>query len=898
LIIVLSLVLSISALAASSATQPLANGLSLTVNYTTNAITGETEPEAEVTIELRDESGELKDSALVSADESGQFLAVTADIVPGDRVSASAGETFAEINPVGRLEGQPWADSDRVIATLHAAWFEGSLDVSCGVYEDDPPVVIDSTAIADGGGFECDFSGQWDLQAPHLVAVAYSEPDGDRVIRELPWPWMRVNYTHDRPGMNYPRGHFFDVFVTDSSGVTEKGSGVSVSVENGGWDGDGFDTVDWSGQQPDIQPFDKVVFLADDGFAGHLWVGEIKGILDTDTDAIQGTVNAPEVAEEMLPVQCQPWGAWEAGIDAPEKLSETPPDDDDTTPFGCAWDSAGEWDILPGQDLAVLYIESDLDRVIRVFHEAAPRLGISQWAQGEVVAGGNVAIRMRMSNEGDAAAENVSLGTTLLGLSYIGDTSALAHSGSGAGPISWDLGTLNPGMAVEFDAFFDVTAGVGEIVSSALEIATTSYDAGDPADKTSFWERVVQDGIASPGIAKWSVTPDPAPGGHLTYVIEVCNNAAYFSDLVTVTDTTDEFQALLGWWASEAGWMEVSFEPAQLVVTIPALPAYTCHELYVQAEVDAGVEPGQMLANSVTLQMDGDPDPDDNYYELKLQAASPHHNLAVAKQGGPGMPIPGGQLRYFIDVVNTGNISIPDTFQVTDTFPPGTIFADSWFMDGDARVPLVPLTITDDVVTWQVPGLDNGAHFVIELLLIVDHDVEPGLELVNHVSVEELVGEDSYADNGASWQDTLRPFGPNLAVDKSSRLTDGGIEYEIHFANPGSATVEAVTIADTLPPLVSYSGDWWHGSDFNWERLAAYEQADDQLVWQLSEIRPGEAGALFFRVGLVEPEVSHRFVNVVEITLPEGDTYPQDNVAQDVIFAGGDVIFQDGFESD
>jgi uncharacterized repeat protein (TIGR01451 family) len=597
-------------------------------------------------------------------------------------------------------------------------------------------------------------------------------------------------------------------------------------------------------------------------------------------------------------VECHPWGAWGAGIDAPEIFSETPPDDDATDPYICAWDAGGEWDILPGQRLAVMYIEPDLDRVIRVFHEPTSHLGIGQSMQGEAAAGGNVVIRMHARNDGDAAAENVTLDATLLGFTYLHDTSGLPHAGSGAGPISWDLGTLNPGMAVEFDVFFDVTAGVGEIVSSALEIATTSYDIGDPAEKTSLLERVVQDGVAFPGVSKWAVTMDPAPGGRLIYVISVCNNDAYFSDSISVTDTPDEFQQLLEWWASDAGWMEVSFEPGQLVVTILALPAYTCHELYVQAEVDAGVEPGQMLANSVTLQMDGDPNPDDNYHELQLQAASPHHNLAIAKQGGPGMPIPGGQLRYFIDVVNTGNISIPDTFQVTDTLPPGTTFADSWSMDGDARVPLAPLTITDDFVTWQIPGLDNGAHFVIELLLIVDHDAEPGLDLVNHVSVEELAGEDSYTDNGASWQDTLRPFGPNLAIDKSSELTDVGIVYEIRFANLGSATVEAVTITDTLPVPVNYPGEWWHGHDFNWDRLMAYEPAGDQLVWHLSEIRPGEAGTIFFRVEPAEPEVSHRLVNVVEITLPEGDTYPQDNVARDVIFAGGDVIFLDGFELD
>jgi uncharacterized repeat protein (TIGR01451 family) len=155
------------------------------------------------------------------------------------------------------------------------------------------------------------------------------------------------------------------------------------------------------------------------------------------------------------------------------------------------------------------------------------------------------------------------------------------------------------------------------------------------------------------------------------------------------------------------------------------------------------------------------------------------------------------------------------------------------------------------------------------------------------VEIEAVPDEDTYADNAYERFDLLLSPGPNLRVTKSSIEVSGGIDYEIHFENRGDVAVEGVTITDTMPPLVTLVDWWWIVGAFDWDRQTGFDQFESQLTWTFSEIRPGEAGDIQFRVALDEPEVQRVFTNIVEITLPPGDVEPADNFFENLILAGG-----------
>ncbi|NOZ73677.1 MAG: hypothetical protein GXP38_17595, partial [Chloroflexi bacterium] len=349
--------------------------LRIMVNYAHDWISVETAPSTPVTITLRNLAGELY-SVTGDANQEGWFNSSEGEwhpqdpsIVPGDTVTATIEGATTVVDPVGVITGIVDAATDTVSGTIHAPWFAPeTLGVRCEVWIENGPDPIEVNGVAaDGGSYLCDFSGKWDIPPGGEVSVIYSEPDGDEVISVFSPPWMRVNYAHDWVGGNYPSGHMFDITVSDSGGSVKATARIE-STPDGGWGSEGFETreEDWMPMQPDIEPGDRVRFVSDDGYDNTIEVGMINGDLDIDADSVGGTVLAPWFSE-MLNIECHPWGG---PPEAPAKESTAMPDG--SKPYLCQWDATSEWNILPGQDVAVMYVEPDGDRVINVFLESAP----------------------------------------------------------------------------------------------------------------------------------------------------------------------------------------------------------------------------------------------------------------------------------------------------------------------------------------------------------------------------------------------------------------------------------------------------------------------------------------------------------------------------------------------
>jgi hypothetical protein len=185
-------------------------------------------------------------------------------------------------------------------------------------------------------------------------------------FRHFSTPWMRVNYGHDWVGADYPLGHTFVVTVTESGEDTVKGTALVETTPDGGWGGAGFQTVEdsWIGAQPDIIPGDFVLF-ATDGYSHTVRVGIVDGTVDVAADTVRGPISVPWFdvePDDLLDVECHPWGGPEY---VEPKRSTAGPDGDPE--YLCDWGTSGEWDILPGQEIGVMYIEpDDGDRVINV----------------------------------------------------------------------------------------------------------------------------------------------------------------------------------------------------------------------------------------------------------------------------------------------------------------------------------------------------------------------------------------------------------------------------------------------------------------------------------------------------------------------------------------------------
>jgi uncharacterized repeat protein (TIGR01451 family) len=879
------------------------------VNYAHNWVAGHTEVGVEVLVTVNDEDDGLKGETTVSANEFGDFFVdcpaydpdPCPDINPGDTVIVSATGLEHRIEPVGWIEGMPDALENTVGGTLDADWLTGPVPVRCEVWGPPGPPTIDTSADPDGGTFSCDFDDVgWDLQRGDMVALTYFEPDGDRVTNIVVWPWMRVNYAHDWAGGNYPGGHSVTVTVWEavvdacSVPVGSVKAEAQVNTEwSAGWGEDGFQTAPWhwSPAMPDILPGDTLEFVGDLGFCRAVNVGEIAADLDVAADTVTGTVDAPWLTGPV-PVECHPWGA---GFPLPPKITSVEPDGIDT--FTCDW--SGEWDILPGEDVAVMYIEpDDDDMVINVVHEPAPHLAINKWARGAPAAGGNLMFSIQYQNLGDGPAEDVVITDTpevlvgetpvLGGMSYVADTSGLPVTIHGDGHFEWDVGTVAPGEVVEFQLYVEVTALVDDVIRNTVHIETTSYDPGPPEEKTAMWEGPVLENDTHVNVSKESWTPDPAPGDQVIFSIGVCNPGQTGSTELTLTDTLGDGLTLDNWWPEHPGWSETSSGEGGFTLTTPSIPGTECRGVLVRANVEGTVSPGAELTNTAVIIAANDMESEDNEWRWSGFAGEPHLNLWIVKRLNRGVLVPGGELYYNLPYGNNGNQTAAPVL-IVDTLPVGTSLVSAWHSGFLGDFEIVPVTIAPEYVVWELPELPGGVSGNIEVHLAIDPAAFPDTELTNTAEIcgppaeppelcDPIPGEDTYDDNVATWTELLNAAGPNLRIIKRSVWqNDEVLLYILRFQNIGDQTIPDVAIVDTLPGKTVW--DTWWDVGFDPGRLAGGPTYDSGvLTWNFSELHPGEDGRIRFNAVLDGSQQPLEWIeNNAQITVPAGDTNPDDN---------------------
>jgi len=111
------------------------------------------------------------------------------DIVPGDWVFGQVDNGFSSEVHVGTIHGDIDVDTDGITGWLDVPWYidvEDNLDVECEPWGGGPGTPIKySTAPPDGSlPYYCEWNPatEWDILFGQDLAVAYREPDGDRVM--------------------------------------------------------------------------------------------------------------------------------------------------------------------------------------------------------------------------------------------------------------------------------------------------------------------------------------------------------------------------------------------------------------------------------------------------------------------------------------------------------------------------------------------------------------------------------------------------------------------------------------------------------------------------------------------------------------------------------------------
>ncbi|MFN2168532.1 MAG: hypothetical protein ACK2U9_20035, partial [Anaerolineae bacterium] len=524
--------------------------------------------------------------------------------LPGDTVIVTAGGGQA---PVTLHIPEPFdalgdSDTDRVqgqIDDLDYAYIEVGLDGGATLPE-----------WTDENGF-------FDVSLPDIPyggsgEVRYSEQvDWTNVVYHRGWRTLdlalEVNYGHDWVEGLYEPGHTIWITVTESDGTTVKGLAELYSDPIDDWGGQsGFSTNyygGWLGDHVDLQPDDWVFGRVDNGRTAEVQLGTIDGVLDVGANTVDLTFTVPWFSDPM-PARCNVWKP-----NGPSLEFMVDPNGGthlcDFTPTG--------WDLQPGDDVGVSYLGPDGHRVYNVFVEPAPYLYVRKGPQGEAGEGGNLAFSIDYGNWGGERAEDVTITDVLgPGMVYLGDTSGVPHTGSGNGPISWNLGDIDPGYESFFDVFVELTVGESEPISNTAVISTSLFNSSGPEETQAYWEGFVQENDTHVNVGKWAWTDDPAPDQNVVFNVNVCNNGSTGSSELTLTDDLHPALNLVDWWTYDSGWEEVSRGSQQLVLSRPTIPGSWCGEVMIAAHVDPGVQAGDPLTNTATIAAANDMETDDN----------------------------------------------------------------------------------------------------------------------------------------------------------------------------------------------------------------------------------------------------------------------------------------------
>ncbi|MBN2002338.1 MAG: DUF11 domain-containing protein [Anaerolineae bacterium] len=699
---------------------------------------------------------------------------------------------------------------------------------------------------------------------------------------------MEVNYGHDWIEGEYESGHTLAITVTDSGGAL-KGTALLETGAVPWWDDRTGFATNWqgwaSGEQPDIAPGDRVSATMDNGKTASVRVGAITGMVDADANTVSGVVNVPWLSG-LLNARCSVWEP-----NAPNHEFTV-----NATNGAYFCDFTGEWDVSPGQDIAIMYQDPDGAWVINVFHAPAPRLQINTWGEGNAGEGGNFAFHINYRNQGELVAENTVITATLDGATYLTDTAGLPVGGGG-NVVSWNLGSVAPGDWVQFDVFVQVTANAGETIANTARIATSNpYDMGGEGEKEVTWSSEVQsnDTHLDVGIGVW--TWNPAPGTEYVYNINVCNGGPTASSEVVLTATLPASTSLATWWGQYPGWVEITSTEQLLVVVYPALTG--CNQVYARVTLSSEAWEGMELHASAAITAANDMESEDNSTDIVHNVGGAYTNLSLNLDWSRGRLAPGGELRYNLNADNNGSLPVSDTLRITATLPLSTTYLESVVYTPQGPEPYTPTLVTAEYVMWELDGLDNGYNVNFELALDVDPGVTPGTEMTLAAAFGPAAAETYTEDNFSTWTEQIYAPGPNLRVRKNGRWYDWGqdtrrISYQVHVENVGDRPLQNVTVTDVYPQEMVRDG----GTSLEWWRVAGWGEDDvaHTITATYTYLNPGENTDINFDVILPGSDplpLGQGFTNTATVMTPPGDVTPDDNIATAVLFTGPDLFVE------
>ncbi|MCL2737027.1 MAG: hypothetical protein FWD75_10450, partial [Propionibacteriaceae bacterium] len=460
--------------------------------------------------------------------------------------------------------------------------------------------------------------------------------------------------------------------------------------------------------------------------------------------------------------------------------------------------------------------------------------------------------------------------------------------------LTWS-GILPVGKTVTLTYRVEVNADVAPGDRLVNVVVGTGTDPGEPnTEVPSTCVTGEEPGCSSeliPAVPKLVVekTADPAsgatvrPGDVVTYHVAATNVGTVPLDPTWITDDLSgvlaHAQMVDGSLSASVGGVMVS-PPKVSGTTLTwsgALGAGETVMVSYQVRVNADVKPGDDLVNHVVAKGTDPGDPNTEVPGTCVTGEDPEcttdhpvgvPKLVVAKVADPvsgSVVRPGDTVSYTVTATNVGTVGF-DPVVVTDDL--AGVLAHARIQDGSlsahvAGAPVHPPTVDGTTLTWS-GALPTGASVVLGYQVVVNADVSPGDELVNHVVAKgtdpgdpntEVPGTCVTGEDPACT--TTHPAGvPKLVIEKvsdpvsGSHVRPGGtVTYAVTATNAGTVDFDPVRVTDDLSGVLAHA-QMVEGSlsaQVGGKVVAAPMVSGTTLTWS-GPLRVGEAVTLSYQV--------------------------------------------------
>lgn len=517
-----------------------------------------------------------------------------------------------------------------------------------------------------------------------------------------------------------------------------------------------------------------------------------------------------------------------------------------------------------------------------------------------VYAGDEVSWRVTVTNNGPQQANGISVTDALpAGLTFTGVATPTANATTGWGfsitgdTLTATLATLANGASASFEVTTRTLAAAVPTATNAVTVTSTTPDT-DPSNNDDDDEVPV---VASADLwtLKSALPGDVIAGATVDWQIRVGNNGLSSADgPITVVDTMPVgVVAVVAGPGHDASWTVSAYDTTTRQVTLTRATALAAGAeapiIVLRSTLASDLVAGTLLENhAVVSSPTHDPVPSNDESTGTTTGSGSEVNLSIAKSLVGGGTLSGGETeRYRLEITNDGPSTAADVV-VVDDLPNGLVYAGA-------------VTSLGSTWNWVSTSVDGDPTFALTgglapnttTWLEFDVDVDPSIVAIagvagtvtNTATVSTSTPEDDLSDNTDTEVSPVEAISDLMLVKSytgSTGRVGSTVDFTIEVTNFGPATAQQVTVVDTLPTGLTFTGVTDPAVGAGW----TFSITGDTLTATLdTDLVPVAGGATvsFTVTALVLPAAYPSVTNaaVVTTTTPEVDdpTHPNTDEA-------------------